>query len=110
MIINTRFIVKPITKLTEATKRIADGDYSSELNVSRSDEIGDLAQHFSKMTHSIQRLDDMRQEFVSNVSHEIQSPLASIKVFPNLQSEELTKNKEISTCPSLKKKAGACRL
>ncbi|WP_144550380.1 cell wall metabolism sensor histidine kinase WalK [Peribacillus simplex] len=92
VIINTRFIVKPITKLTEATKRIADGDYSSELNVSRSDEIGDLAQHFSKMTQSIQRLDDMRQEFVSNVSHEIQSPLASIQGFSQtLQSEELTK-------------------
>lgn len=62
------------------------------MNVSRSDEIGDLAQHFSKMTHSIQRLDDMRQEFVSNVSHEIQSPLASIQGFSQtLQSEELTK-------------------
>jgi signal transduction histidine kinase len=44
------------------------------------------------MTHSIQRLDDMRQEFVSNVSHEIQSPLASIQGFSQtLQSEELTK-------------------
>ncbi|KRF62062.1 hypothetical protein ASG99_06590 [Bacillus sp. Soil768D1] len=92
VIINTRFIVKPITKLTEATKRIADGNYSSKLNVTRSDEIGDLAKHFTKMTRSIQRLDDMRQEFVSNVSHEIQSPLASIQGFSQtLQSEELTK-------------------
>ncbi|PJN87576.1 sensor histidine kinase [Bacillus sp. mrc49] len=92
VIINTRFIVKPITKLTEATKRIADGDYGSELNVSRRDEIGDLAKHFSKMTQSIQRLDEMRQEFVSNVSHEIQSPLASIQGFSQtLQSEELTR-------------------
>lgn len=92
VIINTRFIVKPITKLTEATKRIADGDYGSELNVSRRDEIGDLAKHFSKMTQSIKRLDEMRQEFVSNVSHEIQSPLASIQGFSQtLQSEELTR-------------------
>ncbi|MGE7119432.1 sensor histidine kinase [Peribacillus sp. NPDC097264] len=94
IIFNTRFLVKPITKLTEATKRIADGDYSGELNVTRGDEIGDLAKHFSKMTQSIQRLEDMRQEFVSNVSHEIQSPLASIQGFSQtLQSEELTKEK-----------------
>lgn len=94
VIINTRFLVKPITKLTDATKRIADGDYSGELNVTRGDEIGDLAKHFSKMTQSIQRLEDMRQEFVSNVSHEIQSPLASIQGFSQtLQSEELTKEK-----------------
>lgn len=94
IIINTRFLVKPITKLTDATKRIADGDYSGELNVTRDDEIGDLAKHFSQMTQSIQRLEDMRQEFVSNVSHEIQSPLASIQGFSQtLQSEELTKEK-----------------
>lgn len=94
VIINTRFLVKPITKLTDATKRIANGDYSGELNVTRDDEIGDLAKHFSQMTQSIQRLEDMRQEFVSNVSHEIQSPLASIQGFSQtLQSEELTKEK-----------------
>ncbi|WMT41892.1 HAMP domain-containing sensor histidine kinase [Paenibacillus sp. D2_2] len=47
----------------------------------RKDEIGKLAGHFTHMTRSLEQLEEMRQEFVSNVSHEMQSPLASIQGF-----------------------------
>jgi signal transduction histidine kinase len=86
----THFIVKPIRILTRATKIVAQGKYNLSLNVDREDEIGQLARHFTHMAQSLQRLDEMRQEFVSNVSHEIQSPLASIQGFSKtLQSEEI---------------------
>lgn len=75
------YIVKPIRSLTAATKKIAHGDYHIQLNEQRKDELGQLARHFKSMTKSLERLEEMRQEFVSNVSHEIQSPLASIKGF-----------------------------
>lgn len=89
ILLGTRYIVKPITTLTEATKKIASGNYGIQLNVQRSDEIGKLARHFSKMASSLARLEAMRQEFVSNVSHEIQSPLASIQGFSQtLQSDQ----------------------
>ena len=89
--ISTRYIVKPITKLTEATKKIAKGKYDIQLHVSRKDEIGVLANNFSEMAKGLSQLEEMRQEFVSNVSHEIQSPLASIKGFAQtLQTEEVT--------------------
>ncbi|GAB6992201.1 ATP-binding protein [Paenibacillus pini] len=81
VIISTRYIVNPITKLTEATQLITQGTYHLQLNVKRRDEIGRLADHFSRMAKSIEQLEEMRQEFVSNVSHEIQSPLASIQGF-----------------------------
>lgn len=88
---STRMIVRPITTLTEATKKIADGNYNIQLNVSRKDEIGNLARHFSMMAQSLEQLEAMRQEFVSNVSHEIQSPLASIQGFSQtLRTEPLT--------------------
>lgn len=77
----TRYIVGPIRKLTKATKKIASGSYNIELDVKRSDEIGQLALDFSSMANALKKLDDMRQEFVSNVSHEIQSPLTSIQGF-----------------------------
>lgn len=77
----TRHIVKPIVRLTEATKRISQGKYDLKLNVKRRDEIGKLANHFSHMAKGLEQLEQMRQEFVSNVSHEIQSPLASIQGF-----------------------------
>ncbi|MCC9022885.1 sensor histidine kinase [Bacillus nakamurai] len=93
VLVSTRYIVKPIIKLTEATKQIAKGKYNIQLNLKRRDEIGKLANHFSQMAKSLEQLEAMRQEFVSNVSHEIQSPLASIKGFSQtLQSESLSED------------------
>lgn len=95
VVISTRYIVKPISKLTEATKKIAKGNYNIQLQVNRRDEIGQLASHFSLMTKSLEQLEAMRQEFVSNVSHEIQSPLASIQGFSQtLQLENLRRKRE----------------
>ena len=75
------YIVRPIRKFTKATQKIASGEYEIELDVKRKDEIGTLSTSFQKMTKSIKELDEMRQEFVSNVSHEFQSPLSSIQGF-----------------------------
>nr|WP_269448668.1 HAMP domain-containing sensor histidine kinase [Metabacillus kandeliae] len=90
VVFSTRYLVAPITKLTEATKSISSGKYNIQLNVKRRDEIGRLASHFSQMAKSLDQLEASRQEFVSNVSHEIQSPLASIQGFSQtLQSRHL---------------------
>lgn len=90
VLISTRYVVKPIVKLTEATKMLARGKYNIKLDVRRRDEIGTLANHFSVMAKSLGQLEEMRQEFVSNVSHEIQSPLASIQGFSHtLLSKDL---------------------
>ncbi|CAM3868589.1 sensor histidine kinase [Mesobacillus zeae] len=90
VMISTRYIVRPVYRLTEATKQVAQGNYKIDLKVNRRDEIGQLADHFSHMAKSIEQLEEMRQEFVSNVSHEIQSPLASIQGFSQtLQVKEL---------------------
>ncbi|MFP3391926.1 sensor histidine kinase [Brevibacillus sp. SIMBA_040] len=81
ILIFTRYLVKPLQTLTKATKKLAEGQYDIPLDISRRDEIGDLAANFTQMTQSLKQLDEMRQEFVSNVSHEIQSPLTSIQGF-----------------------------
>nr|WP_285862467.1 HAMP domain-containing sensor histidine kinase [Brevibacillus sp. MER 51] len=81
ILVFTRYLVKPIEKLSRATKKLAEGQYDIQLDIARRDEIGDLAMHFARMTESLKQLDEMRQEFVSNVSHEIQSPLTSIQGF-----------------------------
>lgn len=81
IVVLTRTIVKPLKALKVATKKIVGGDYKIELDVRRRDEIGELARHFSQMAVSLERLDDMRQEFVANVSHEFQTPVTSIQGF-----------------------------
>ncbi|GKS12780.1 two-component sensor histidine kinase [Paenibacillus chitinolyticus] len=72
------FLVRPIKKLTKATKRIATGDFNVKLNIKQKGELGTLARSFEDMMHDLQQLEQMRREFVSNVSHEVQSPLTSI--------------------------------
>ncbi|MFD2332617.1 sensor histidine kinase [Cohnella sp. GCM10020058] len=75
------YVVKPIKTLTAATQRLAKGDFDVKLGAKRKDELGTLAQRFNEMAVGLKQLEQMRQDFVSNVSHEIQSPLTSISGF-----------------------------
>lgn len=72
------FLVRPIKKLTSATKRIAGGDFQVRLDIKQRGELGTLAESFENMAYDLQQLEQMRKEFVANVSHEVQSPLTSI--------------------------------
>ncbi|WP_261305234.1 sensor histidine kinase [Paenibacillus andongensis] len=93
-LISTRYLVKPITRLSEATKRIAQGNYNLRLPTNRRDEIGQLAGHFMTMSRELERVDQSRQQFVSNVSHEIQTPLTSIQGFAKVLAERDLPQKE----------------
>ncbi|OIK12142.1 two-component sensor histidine kinase [Bacillus sp. MUM 116] len=81
IIIAARYVVHPLVKLTEATRKMAKGNFNIVLPTNRKDEIGALSASFNVMAKELGKLDQMRQEFVSNVSHEIQSPLTSISGF-----------------------------
>lgn len=78
ILVAAMFVVRPIKKLTNATRRIAAGDFNVKLNIKQKGELGALARSFEEMTHDLQQLEQMRRDFVSNVSHEVQSPLTSI--------------------------------
>jgi signal transduction histidine kinase len=78
------YLVKPIRNLTNAARKIAKGDFSVRVEKKEGknkDEVGELIDSFNHMTAEIEKIDMMRADFVSNVSHEIQSPLTSIKGF-----------------------------
>ncbi|OPA74210.1 two-component sensor histidine kinase [Paenibacillus selenitireducens] len=81
ILIAARYLVKPIQALTQATKRLAKGDFNVEIITKRADEMGALTQSFNEMACELKQLEQMRQDFVSNVSHEIQTPLTSISGF-----------------------------
>lgn len=75
------YIVKPIKKLTVAAKEMASGNLSVRLTYRNKDEFGELMESFNRMASELQKMDSVRDDFVSNVSHEMQSPLTSIRGF-----------------------------
>ncbi|OME82880.1 two-component sensor histidine kinase [Paenibacillus sp. FSL A5-0031] len=81
ILIAARYLVKPIQAMTQATKRLAKGDFDVEIKLKSADEIGVLSHSFNEMASELKQLEQMRQDFVSNVSHEIQTPLTSISGF-----------------------------
>lgn len=89
VLINTRYLIKPISTLTKATKSLANGNYKVELASHRHDEIGELSQSFLQMARKLEQMEDMRKEFISNISHDIQSPLSNIKGYTNLLDNDL---------------------
>lgn len=106
-LISTRYLVKPITRLSDATKQIAQGNYNLGLPTNRRDEIGQLAGHFMIMSRELERVDQSRQQFVSNVSHEIQTPLTSIQGFAKVLPSVISSKKIVSTIHPLSKKKAA---
>lgn len=84
MLLVAKMLVVPITQLTVATKRIANEKYDAELGIGRQDEIGQLAASFNTMMKQLQENDTIRKEFISNVSHDFQSPLLNIQGYAGL--------------------------
>ena len=76
--IGIRTMTRPIKKISNAAKSFARGDFSIRVPVKSQDEIGELTQAFNTMADSIEKSDHMRQDFISNVSHELRSPMTSI--------------------------------
>ena len=74
-------VVEPIEQINNAAKRLAKGDVQERVKVVGNNEIGELAQSFNRMAKSIEQSDNIRREFISNVSHELRSPITSIKGF-----------------------------
>lgn len=94
VLISGRYIVNPVVKLTNATKKIRKGNYDVSLEVRRKDEIGQLADSFAKMASELEKSEAARQEFVANVSHELQSPLTSMQGFARLLGSGTLTEKE----------------
>ena len=84
MLLFAKALIRPITKLTAATQQLAHEKFDTVLDIDRADEIGQLAASFNRMTERLQENDRTRKEFISNVSHDFQSPLLNIQGYVDL--------------------------
>lgn len=97
MLIVAKKLIEPITKLTEATKMVGEEQFSGAVEINRRDEIGQLAQSFQKMTERLGENDRIRKEFISDVSHDFQTPLLNIKGYSELlMNRELPAEERVS--------------
>ncbi|MBO9599601.1 MAG: HAMP domain-containing histidine kinase [Cohnella sp.] len=97
MLIVAKRLIRPITQLTEATKQISQEKYDHLLKIDRKDEIGQLAKSFNEMTMQLQENDRSRKEFISNVSHDFQSPLLNIQGYADLlRAQTLTEDDRLA--------------
>lgn len=73
-------LMKPFAKVTKAIEDITDGFQEEKISVPDYTETELITDAFNKMLKRVKSLDNSRQEFVSNVSHELKTPLTSMKV------------------------------
>ncbi|MEF3047824.1 ATP-binding protein [Pseudotabrizicola sp. L79] len=72
-------ILTPIKRLQAGAKTLASGDYASRIPLDRTDELGDLIAHYNELAETLARTSQAEREWISNTSHELQTPLAVLR-------------------------------
>ena len=71
---------KPLKRVSNSIDRMAEGHFDEEIHLRGFSEIKTISDSFNTMLKKMQKVENSRQEFVSNVSHELKTPITSIKV------------------------------
>jgi signal transduction histidine kinase len=74
------YLTQPVRRLQRAVERFGHGDLSARAASPRRDELGDLARTFDRMADRIQMLVDAERRLLLDISHELRSPLARLRV------------------------------
>ena len=73
-------LTDPVNKLTAAVRRLSEGHLDQRVDVGSNDEIGILAADFNEMAAKLEEADRTLRDFLADASHELKTPLSSIKV------------------------------
>ncbi|MGI5978926.1 MAG: sensor histidine kinase [Oscillospiraceae bacterium] len=91
MFIFSRALTLRITELAKATRIVSEGDYDHRIPVSGHDELSELGMEFNSLTARLKETEELRRRFVSDASHELKTPLASIRLLSDsiVNSEDM---------------------
>ena len=76
----SRYLVKPFARVTKSLEKVSGGFLDGDLMILDYTETSEMSEAYNQMLARMKTLDDSRQEFVSNVSHELKTPITSMKV------------------------------
>ena len=77
----TNTLFSPVNEMTMAVRKFGEGDFSAKLNITDENEFGFLANSINEMAASISATEETRKSFISNVSHELKTPMTTIGGF-----------------------------
>lgn len=105
-IVVSHALTSRIRQLAAAVKTVQDGDYTYHIAPTGRDEITELTQEFNAMTDTLRQNEQVRRQFVSDASHELKTPLASIRLLADsiLQSENIDRETTVEFVEDI----GAC--
>jgi signal transduction histidine kinase len=72
-------MTRSLRRLSEATAAVAAGSFRDPIDASARDEIGALGRSFNAMAAQLRRMDETKEEFFATLSHELRSPLTSVR-------------------------------
>ena len=81
-------VVRPLHRITKAIESVTEGYSDDVLHVETYTETRQMSEAFNKMLGRLKLLDESREEFVSNVSHELKTPMTSMKVLADSLLEQ----------------------
>jgi signal transduction histidine kinase len=86
----SRRILGPVEALTAAARRMEKGDLSQRVEVQSRDEVGELARAFNAMADGLAHLEQLRRNMVTDVAHELRTPLSNIRGYLEALQDGLT--------------------
>lgn len=75
----TRRFVRPIQEMSKAAASVANGDFSSRVQINGHDEVALLGSSFNQMAERIESVEDQRKRLITEIAHELRTPLTSIR-------------------------------
>ncbi len=83
----SKFITKPIVKMNEAAKKLAEGNYNANFDGKGYREIDELADTLNFASKELAKTDNLQKELISNVSHDLRTPLTMIKGYSEVMRD-----------------------